>query len=172
LAIGGALSVMIALVVGSVPLYRLMCQVVGLNGTPKIAAAAPDAPADARVIEVRFDGNVMKGLPWRFAPNQKVMQVRLGEPNIASFTAANTGNETITGTASYNVSPAKAAIYVNKIQCFCFSDQKLAAGQSVEMPIQFYVDPKIATDPDTQEVTSITLSYSFFRTPQRNEGAS
>jgi len=167
-----ALAVMAGLVVASVPLYTLFCKVTGLGGTPRVASAAPAGPAEARTIQIRFDANVMKGLPWRFQPNQTEIKVRLGEPSIATFTAENRGHEAITGTAAFNVMPAKAAIYVDKIQCFCFSEQRLAAGQSMEMPVQFYIDPAIATDPDTSDVTTITLSYSFFRTPQRNEGAS
>lgn len=167
-----ALAVMIGLVVASVPLYTLFCKVTGLGGTPRIANSAPEGQAQAKTIVIRFDTNTAKGLPWRFAPNQGAMTIRLGEPNVATFTAENLGNETITGTAAFNVTPAKAGQYVNKIQCFCFSEQTLTAGQKVEMPVQFFIDPAIATDPDTNDVTTITLSYSFFRTPQRNEGAS
>jgi len=166
------LAAMVGLVVASVPLYTLFCKVTGIGGTPQMAAGAPTGPVQQRSITIRFDSNVMKGLPWRFQPNQTAMTVRLGEPNIASFTAENLGHEAITGTAAFNVTPAKAGIYVDKIQCFCFSEQRLAAGQKMEMPVQFYIDPAIATDPNTSDVTTITLSYSFFRTPQRNEGAS
>lgn len=167
-----ALAVMVGLVVVSAPLYRMFCKATGLGGTPQIVSAAPDAPAASRSIEIRFDGNVAKGMPWHFAPNQRAITVHLGEPNLASFTAENMSREAITGTAAFNVTPAKAGIYVDKIQCFCFSEQTLAAGQKMEMPVQFYIDPAIATDPDTSDVTTITLSYSFFRTPQRSEGAS
>jgi cytochrome c oxidase assembly protein subunit 11 len=167
-----ALAVMVGLVAVSVPLYSLFCKATGLGGTPRIASGAPDGLAQSRVIEIRFDSNVAKGLPWRFQPDQKVMTVRLGEPNVASFTAENDGSEAIMGTAAYNVTPAKAGIYVNKIQCFCFTEQTLASGQKMQMPVQFYIDPAIASDPDTNDVTAITLSYTFYKTPQRNEGAS
>jgi cytochrome c oxidase assembly protein subunit 11 len=167
-----ALAVMVGLVSASVPLYTLFCKVTGYGGTPRVVNAAPTAKAEGRTIEIRFDSNVMKGLPWKFKPDQTEIKVRLGEPNVATFSAENLGHEAITGTASFNVMPAKAGIYVDKIQCFCFSEQRLAAGQKAEMPVQFYIDPAIATDPDTSDVTTITLSYSFFRTPQRNEGAS
>ena len=171
LATLAALAVMIGLVVASVPLYTLFCKVTGFGGTPRVATAAP-GQAETATIQIRFDTNTAKGLPWRFVPNQNQMTIHLGEPNIATFTAENKGTETITGTAAFNVTPAKAGQYVNKIQCFCFSEQTLAAGQTAEMPVQFFIDPAIATDPNTSDVTTITLSYSFFRTPKGNEGAS
>jgi len=167
-----ALAVMVGLVVASVPLYTLFCKVTGLGGTPRVATSAPEGQAQTATIQIRFDTNTAKGLPWRFVPNQTTMTIHLGEPNIATFTAENQGHETITGTAAFNVTPAKAGQYVNKIQCFCFSEQTLAAGQTVEMPVQFFIDPAIATDPNTSDITTITLSYSFFRTPKGNEGAS
>ena len=172
LATLAALAVMVGLVVASVPLYTLFCKVTGLGGTPRVATSAPEGQAQTGTIQIRFDTNTAKGLPWRFVPNQTTMTIHLGEPNIATFTAENQGHETITGTAAFNVTPAKAGQYVNKIQCFCFSEQTLAAGQKVEMPVQFFIDPAIATDPNTSDVTTITLSYSFFRTPKGNEGAS
>jgi cytochrome c oxidase assembly protein subunit 11 len=172
LATLAALAVMVGLVVASVPLYTLFCKVTGFGGTPRVASAAPEGQAQTRTIQIRFDSNVAKGLPWRFAPNQTAMTIHLGEPNMASFTAENQGKETITGTAAFNVTPAKAGQYVNKIQCFCFTEQTLAAGQKVEMPVQFFIDPAIATDPNTADVTTVTLSYQFFRTPKGNEGAS
>ncbi len=171
-AIVAALAVMIALVVASVPLYTLFCKVTGLGGTPRVVDAAPLGAASVGTMVVRFDSNVMKGLPWRFQPNQTAVTVRLGEPTMASFTAENKGRTAITGTAAFNVTPAKAGIYVDKIQCFCFSEQRLAAGQKVEMPVQFYIDPAIASDPNTSDITAITLSYSFFKSAQKSEGAS
>ena len=167
-----ALAVMVGLVVASVPLYTLFCKATGLGGTPRIVASAPEGMARTGTIQIRFDTNTAKGLPWRFVPNQSTMTIHLGEPNFATFTAENQGTETITGTAAFNVTPAKAGQYVNKIQCFCFTEQTLAAGQTAEMPVQFFIDPAIATDPNTSDVTAITLSYSFFRTPKGNEGAS
>jgi cytochrome c oxidase assembly protein subunit 11 len=167
-----ALAVMVGLVSASVPLYRLFCKATGIGGTPRVASSAPVGEVQSKTVEIRFDSNVAKGMPWKFEPNQKSMKIRLGEPNVASFTAENPTGQTITGTAAFNVTPAKAGQYVNKIQCFCFSEQTLVAGQKVEMPVQFFIDPAIATDPDTSDVTTITLSYTFFRTPQHNEGAS
>jgi cytochrome c oxidase assembly protein subunit 11 len=167
-----ALAVMVGLVIASVPLYTLFCKATGLGGTPRVATAAPQGEVQAKTIQIRFDTNTAKDLPWRFVPNQASMTIHLGEPNIATFTAENKGTETIVGTAAFNVTPAKAGQYVNKIQCFCFSEQTLKAGQTVEMPVQFFIDPAIATDPNTSDVTTITLSYTFFRTPKGNEGAS
>ncbi len=172
LAAFAALAVMVGLVSASVPLYRLFCKATGLGGTPRIARSAPLGEVQAKTIEIRFDSNLAKGMPWKFVPNQTSMRIHLGEPNVATFSAENPTHETITGTAAFNVTPAKAGQYVNKIQCFCFSEQTLTAGQKVVMPVQFFIDPAIATDPDTFDVTTITLSYTFFRTPQRNEGAS
>jgi len=167
-----ALSVMIGLVVASVPLYRFFCKVTGFGGTPRIVTTA-DAQVNERTVKIRFDANVMKGLPWTFKPNQTEMTVRLGEPNVATFTATNNAREAIIGTAAFNVTPAKAGIYVDKIACFCFTEQRLEAGQTVaEMPVQFYIDPAIATDPNTNDVTTITFSYSFYKSPQQAEGAS
>ena len=172
LAAFAALAVMVGLVIASVPLYTLFCKVTGVGGTPRVATAAPVGEVQSKTVTIRFDTNLAKGMPWKFAPNQSAMTIRLGEPNIATFTAENPTSETITGTAAFNVTPAKAGQYVNKIQCFCFSEQTLKPGQKVEMPVQFFIDPDIATDPNTSDVTTITLSYTFFRTPQRNEGAS
>ncbi|HLN23116.1 MAG TPA: cytochrome c oxidase assembly protein [Patescibacteria group bacterium] len=158
----GAIAVMVALVVASVPLYSLFCRVTGYAGTPRIASGDSPVTSD-RMVTVRFDASVMHGMPWRFTPDQTSLQVRLGETQLASFTAENTSDQPITGTAAFNVTPAKAGRYVDKIACFCFSAQRLAAGQKVEMPVSFYIDPKIADDPDTNDVSTITLSYTFFK---------
>ena len=162
---------MVGLSYASVPLYRLFCQVTGFGGTTKIAAA-PDStgPSSARTITIRFDANVNPALPWQFRPEQLQMEVRAGEPTLAFYKAVNQSDETITGTATYNVTPYKAGIYFSKIQCFCFTEQRLAAHQSADMPVQFFVDPEIFKDPNTQDVTTITLSYTFFRAEDDNAG--
>jgi cytochrome c oxidase assembly protein subunit 11 len=136
LATLAALAVMVGLVVASVPLYTLFCKVTGYGGTPRIASGAPGGETQVKTIQIRFDTNVARGLPWRFVPNQTQMTIHLGEPSLATFTAENQGKETITGTAAFNVTPAKAGQYVNKIECFCFTEQTLTAGQTVEMPVQ------------------------------------
>jgi cytochrome c oxidase assembly protein subunit 11 len=158
----GAIAAMVALVVASVPLYSLFCRVTGYAGTPRIASGDSLVTSD-RVVTVRFDASVMHGMPWRFTPDQTSLQVRLGQTQLASFTAENTSDQPITGTAAFNVTPAKAGRYVDKIACFCFTEQRLAAGEKVEMPVSFYIDPEIANDPDTNDVGTITLSYTFFK---------
>lgn len=157
----GAVAVMIALVVASVPLYELFCRVTGYGGTTRTATAAP-AVAD-RSITVRFDANVVKAVPWRFAPEQAHISLRLGETGLVIFVAENRSDQPVTGTATFNVVPEKAGPYFNKIECFCFTEQTLQPGERVEMPVQFFVDPAIATDANTGEITTITLSYTFFR---------
>lgn len=154
---------MLGLTSAAVPLYRLFCQVTGFGGTPRIATATEaTATASNRTIAVRFDANVNPALPWAFQPEKLEIRVRLGEPTLAFYKAVNQSNHALTGTATYNVTPYKAGIYFSKIQCFCFTEQHLAPHQSAEMAVQFVVDPEIFTDPDTKDVTSITLSYTFF----------
>lgn len=157
----GALAAMVGLVVASVPLYRLFCKVTGYGGATQVAAAAPGATG--RVVTVRFDASVAKDMPWRFQPSQREMRVHLGEQVLATYTATNTGAVPLVGTATFNVTPDKAGRYFDKIACFCFTEQRLEPGQTVEMPVTFFVDPALADDPNASEVTTITLSYTFFR---------
>jgi len=160
------LAAMVGLVAASVPLYSLFCKVTGAGGTPRLADG-PAAVSSRQTIEVRFDSAVMKGMPWRFRPSQTSMTVRLGETNLAIFTAENLTGEAITGTAQFNVMPAKAGPYVDKIQCFCFSEQRLEGREKAELPVSFYIDPAIAADPETNDVHTITLSYTFFKARQQ-----
>lgn len=153
---------MSGLVAASVPIYRLYCKLTGYGGTPRITAAAA-AMEPGRPITVRFDASVAKSMPWRFTPDQRQITVRLGEDAIAFFTATNTSSEPITGQATFNVTPDKTGRYFDKVQCFCFTEQRLEPGQTVHMPVTFHVDPKLAEDPHTSEVGTITLSYTFFR---------
>lgn len=153
---------MVGLSFASVPLYRLFCQVTGFGGTPNIATAPDRAKASDRTIAVRFDANVNPALPWAFQPEQLELQVRLGEPTLAFYKAVNQSDRAVTGTATFNVTPYKAGIYFSKIECFCFTEQRLVAHQSADMPVQFFVDPEIFKDPNMQDVTAITLSYTFF----------
>ncbi|MDR3436120.1 cytochrome c oxidase assembly protein [Telmatospirillum sp.] len=164
------LAVMVGVVGVSVPLYSLFCKVTGAGGTPRQASGA-GVVASARTVVVRFDAAVMKDMPWRFRPAQTSMTVHLGEPSLAVFTAENTSPEAITGTAAFNVMPAKAGPYVNKIQCFCFSEQRLASGEKADLPVSFYIDPAIADDPETNDVHTITLSYTFFKTHLQPDGS-
>lgn len=158
---GGVVLSMAAMSYAAVPLYRLFCQVTGYGGTPKIASA-PSATVLDRTITVRFDANVGGGLGWRFEPVQRTMAVRIGDNVLATYRATNVGARASKGTASYNVSPDVAASFFNKIECFCFTEQALAPGESVEMPVSFFVDPKIVEDSDAGLVSQITLSYTFY----------
>lgn len=146
----------------SVTLYRLFCQVTGAGGTTQRAAAS--TASTAHTVRVRFDTNVAPGLPWRFDPPDAPVTLRLGQDTLVFFHAANRGREEIVGRATFNVTPEKAGLYFKKVQCFCFDEERLGAGESAELPVTFYVDPALATDPNTADVREITLSYTFFRT--------
>ena len=144
----------------SVPLYRMFCQVTGLNGTTQRGLRAPGA-VDAQV-QVDFDANVSPKLPWRFTPENRRETVAVGARDMVFFKATNTSDKPITGTATFNVTPAQAGKYFTKIQCFCFTEQTLKPGETVRMPVIFYVDPKMLADPDAANVETITLSYTFY----------
>jgi cytochrome c oxidase assembly protein subunit 11 len=152
---------MIGAAYASVPLYKLFCQVTGFGGTPKIASAAPDQVL-AHNINVRFDGNVNGGLPVQFAPVQREVEVKLGETRQISFTAKNISSRAVTAIATFNVTPETAGAYFNKLQCFCFNEVTLKPGETLDMPVIFFVDPAIIDDPEGAKVTTITLSYTFF----------
>ncbi len=154
---------MVGLSFASVPLYRMFCEATGYGGTPKIGPAVSPGTV-ARMVEVRFNADTNPGLPWRFKPEQPVMTVQLGDEQPAFYSARNLSATPVTGVATYNVTPEKAAKYFHKTACFCFNEQTLAAGQDMQFPLSFWVDPAMATDPNTRDVTSITLSYTFFRT--------
>ncbi len=152
---------MVGLAFASVPLYRLFCQVTGFGGTTQVATEAPDAIVD-RTMTVRFNADVDPKLPWTFQPNQRQVSVRVGESGLAFYTARNLSEAPLTGTATFNVTPLKAGQYFNKVQCFCFDEQRLEPGQEVEMAVSFFVDPAIMDDRNLDEVKTITLSYTFF----------
>ena len=145
----------------SVPLYRIFCQVTGFGGTTQRAVAAPGLIAE-RVITVRFDATVAD-VPWQFEPVQRGVDVRVGETALAAYRAHNRSARPVTGTATFNVTPPKAGQYFDKIQCFCFSEQTLNGGETVDMPVSFFIDPAIVDDPNLADVDTITLSYTFFR---------
>ncbi len=151
----------------AVPLYKLYCQVTGYGGTTQKAIEPSHVMLD-RIMTVRFDANVTPGMKWKFEPVQKTMDVKLGENALAFYRATNTSDKTITGTAAFNVAPDVAGIHFSKVQCFCFKEQTLAPGETVEMPVSFFVAPAIASDPDAAHLTSLTLSYTFYPvdTPQ------
>ncbi len=159
LAVAG-ICFMSGLAWASVPLYRLFCQVTGLNGTTGRADRAPGG-VNQRIV-VAFDSNVAPNLPWRFKPEARADTVDIGARDMAFFTATNTGAKPITGTATFNVQPAQAGKYFKKIQCFCFTQQTLQPGETQRMPVIFYVDPAILQDPDARDIQTITLSYTFW----------
>lgn len=160
---------MTTLVSYSVTLYRLFCQATGALGTTA-RVAADTAAISARTITISFDTNVAPGLPWRFIPVQRSVRVHLGQSTLVFFRAQNLSDHPITGHAAFNVAPGRAGRYFKKIECFCFTEERLGPHRSVEMPVQFFVDPRIAKDPDAAHVTDITLSYTFFRS-MRPKGA-
>jgi len=153
---------MIGLSFAAVPLYSLFCKVTGFGGTTQRAEGPAGRILD-RTIKVRFNADVNGAMPWGFRPEIHEMELRIGQSAMASYRAVNHSDTPVTGTATYNVTPDKAGIYFNKIQCFCFTEQRLEPGQSVDMPVYFFVDPAMADDPKLSDVTTITLSYTFFR---------
>ena len=166
--LAGILAVMIAIVAASPVLYRTFCSLTGFGGTPLKAERAPGAVAGQ--VSVRFDANVQPGLAWRFEPEQNTVTVKPGAQTKIFYRATNLTARTITGQAAYNVSPDQVGKYFKKIQCFCFTEQTLKPGQTVDMPVIFFVDPAIEKDPDTKDVHEITLSYTFY--PVETAGAS
>lgn len=163
----------------SVPLYRVFCQVTGFGGTTRGRAGAGGDDADddafvtstdatrpvagARPVTIRFNADVSAGVPWRFTPATPAARVRPGETALAFYTAENLGDTPLTGIATYNVTPAKVGIYFNKVQCFCFDEQRLAGREVVDMPVFFFLDPEFASDERMADVDEVTLSYTFFR---------
>jgi cytochrome c oxidase assembly protein subunit 11 len=153
-------AAMVGLAFASVPLYRAFCQLTGFDGTPLRAERAPGAVAGQ--IGIRFDANVHPGLPWKFEPVQKTVRIAPGAKTEIFYRATNLSARTITGQAVYNVSPDTVGQYFNKIECFCFREQTLKPGQSVVMPVIFYVDPGVRQDDGTKAIDEITLSYTFY----------
>jgi cytochrome c oxidase assembly protein subunit 11 len=153
---------MVGLSFAAVPLYRVFCAATGYGGTPQIGGPAGPG-AERGTITVRFDANTSPSLPWRFQAEQASVTLPLGEEKLAFYTGRNQAAQPITGVATYNVTPDKVGKYFHKTACFCFNEQTLQPGQELEFPLSFWVDPAIATDPDTSDVRTITLSYTFFR---------
>lgn len=171
LGLVAVLLVMGGLTAASVPLYRLFCAATGYEGTTQRASAAPAEAIKGRLVTVRFEAATAPDLPWDFRPEQRQVRVHPGEEKVVSYRATNRSAEPISGRAAYNVTPSKAGLYFDKIQCFCFSDQFLAPGQSAELSVSFFVDPGIVSDADTQDIDTITLSYTFFRAKDGGEPA-
>jgi cytochrome c oxidase assembly protein subunit 11 len=163
-------GVFVAMMVGaayaSVPLYSWFCKTTGFGGTTQVAERAPDQIL-GRQLSIRFDSNVAPGLPWRFEPEVNEVKVRIGEVTTVHYKVINQAAREITAQASYNVSPPQVGGYFNKINCFCFTQQTLKAGETREMAVVFYIDPEIVKDRDQNDLNTITLSYTFYR--QRDE---
>ena len=145
----------------SVPLYKLFCQVTGYGGTTQ-QVTSPSSQILERKIKIRFDANTKPTLDWNFQPVQTSIDISVGQNALAFYKAENTGKHPVVGTATFNVTPEKAGVYFNKIDCFCFVEQLLAPQEAVEMPVSFFIDPDIVNDPNLDDVTTITLSYTFF----------
>jgi cytochrome c oxidase assembly protein subunit 11 len=164
--VAGVLVAVIAGMVGmsfaAIPLYRVFCQATGYGGTPKIGPAASPGAIDQMIV-VRFNADTYPDLPWHFAPVQSQVSVHLGAEQLAFYEARNESGVAVTGVATYTVTPDKAAKYFHKTACFCFNEQTLAPNQDMQFPLSFWVDPAIAADPDTSDVHTVTLSYTFFR---------
>jgi cytochrome c oxidase assembly protein subunit 11 len=152
---------MIGLSFASVPLYRMFCQATGFGGTTQKAELLPEVILD-RTVKVRFNADVSPGIPWRFKSEIQQMTLKLGQTGLMNYRVVNESSRPVIGTAVYNVTPDKAGLYFIKVQCFCFQEQILEAHQEVDMPVFFYIDPKMNDDPDMKDVHEIILSYSFF----------
>ena len=157
----GVVMFMVAMSFAAVPAYKAFCQVTGWGGTTQRADQNASRTL-ARKMTVRFDATVNQGLSWRFKPEQISQDLNIGETGLAFYEAENYANKPITGTATFNVSPAKAGIYFKKVECFCFTEQTLQPGEKVSMPVTYFIDPALADDPNLNEVETITLSYTFF----------
>lgn len=144
----------------AVPLYRLFCQVTGFGGTVMRAESAPDTILD-RTVRVRFDTNV-RDLPWAFQVSENRQTVRIGETGVVWFRVTNTSDHAISGTAAYNVTPDRAGPYFQKLECFCFEPQEIAAGETREFPIMYFIAPEMAVDREGRGLQDITLSYTFY----------
>jgi cytochrome c oxidase assembly protein subunit 11 len=162
LSLVGVVAGMVALSYAAVPLYQIFCRVTGYGGTTQVAEKASGEIAD-RIITVRFDAGRAKDMEWNFQPAQRQVEVKVGEDKLIFYTASNPTDKRITGTAVFNVTPLKAGVYFNKVECFCFTEQTLDPGQSADMPVSFFIDPDIMDDVNLRDVDTITLSYTFFK---------
>jgi cytochrome c oxidase assembly protein subunit 11 len=156
-AVGG----MLALAYAASPLYDMFCRATGFGGTPQVAQEG-ERPVLSRTVNVRFDSNVDANLPWRFTPLEREVKVKLGEERLVHYRVTNVSQRPIVGTSTYNVTPETAGAWFNKLQCFCFTEQLLLPGQSMDMPVVFFVDPEMDKDRRYDNIRTVTLSYTFF----------
>jgi len=161
LVLSGVVAGMVGLSFAAVPLYQIFCQVTGYGGTPQVVEAGSVEVLD-RQITVRFNADTDRNLPWHFRPEQRSVHLKVGEQALVFYKASNLSEAPVVGTAVFNVTPEKAGQYFNKIECFCFTEQLLKPGESVDMPVAFYVDPRLNDDPSMADVATITLSYTFY----------
>lgn len=157
-----AVFIMVGLTFAAVPLYSVFCSVTGYAGTTKRTDIVAEKIID-REITIRFNADAAADIPWDFKPTQRQVHINVGQQTLISYTAKNTSDKPVSGTATFNVTPLKAGKYFNKIECFCFTEQTLQPGQEVMMPVLFYIDPSINENPNLDEIKTITLSYTFFR---------
>ncbi len=167
-ACGVFVAMMVCAAYAAVPLYSWFCRTTGFGGTTQVASAAPGEVL-GRKMTVRFDTNVIAGLPWKFAPEQNSVEVRLGEVVTVLYTLTNTSARETAGQASYNVTPPTTGAYFAKINCFCFTEQRMQPGETRELPVVFYVDPALAKDADQNDLNTITLSYTFYPLREREQ---
>jgi cytochrome c oxidase assembly protein subunit 11 len=160
-ACGVFVAAMVGAAYAAVPLYNWFCRTTGFGGTTQVATAAPSHIFD-RKLKIRFDANVAGGLPWRFEPEQNSIEVRIGEVVTVSYSVVNESARETVGVASYNVSPPTAGIYFSKINCFCFTDQRLKGGEKRDMTVVFFVDPELVKDWEQDGLDTITLSYTMY----------
>jgi cytochrome c oxidase assembly protein subunit 11 len=161
---------MASLSFAAVPFYDWFCRVTGFGGTTSVAEAGSDLVLD-QTVKVRFDASLERGMPWTFKPVVRSMEIRIGETGLAFYEAHNPTDRAVAGTASFNVYPYAAGGYFTKIECFCFTEQVLQPGETVQMPVSFYVDPAMVEDIEGQFVREIVLSYTFHETPLPEEQA-
>ncbi|MFN3655714.1 MAG: cytochrome c oxidase assembly protein [Pseudolabrys sp.] len=159
---GAVVALMVGAAYAAVPFYDWFCRTTGFGGTTQVSAQAPGRVVE-RTLAVRFDSNVAPGLPWKFEPEQNEVKVRIGEVKTVNYKVINTAAREITAQASYNVTPLQIGGYFHKINCFCFTEQTLKAGETREMAVVFYIDPSIVEDREQNSLNTITLSYTFYR---------
>ncbi|MDR3421627.1 MAG: cytochrome c oxidase assembly protein [Xanthobacteraceae bacterium] len=167
---GGLVAAMVGLSFAAVPFYSWFCRTTGYGGTTQVATALP-THTSSRSITVRFDSNVAAGLPWRFEPERRTIEVKLGEVVTVYYKVTNEAARVTAGQAGYNVSPETTGIYFEKINCFCFTQQTMKPGEKRDMAVIFYVDPKLADDSEQDTVNLITLSYTFYPAPVPDQAA-